>query len=211
VKEASRVSLWVRNIAALYAELEVDESVDGLDRELGDLIGWLNELEAGGMTRLERARVRALFGAWGGLRLMEKRRIAELSRRIDRWLEWKEKDAVTPAEFDNVRATWYRRLRVLSRKLPDTGTSDEEALDSQLVATRRWLHSMNFRERLTDWKLPTVVLKQFGADGLQFGLTFYVDDIKQQHYDRQSYVMSDLMMDISESCKRAGIEAVSAG
>jgi small-conductance mechanosensitive channel len=211
VKEAARVSLWVRNIAVLYAELEVDETIAGLDRELGDLIDWLHELESGGLTRFERARVRTLFGAWGGINLMEKRRIAELSRRINRWLEWKEKDAVTPAEFDSVRLTWARRLRVLSRKLPDTGTSDEEALDSALTATRNWMHSIYFRERLTDWKLPTVVLKQLTADGLEFAMTFYVDDIKQQHYDRQSYVMSDIMMDLHESCKRAGIAVPTAG
>ncbi|HET9493804.1 MAG TPA: mechanosensitive ion channel domain-containing protein [Chloroflexia bacterium] len=211
VKEASRVSLWVRNIAVLYAELEVDESVDGLDRELSDLIGWLNELETGGLTRIERARVRALFGAWGGIKLMEKRRVAELSRRINRWLEWKEKDAVTPAEFEGVQAMWDRRLRVLSRKLPDTGTGDEEALDNALIATRKWMHSIYFRERLTEWKLPTVALKQLSGDGLDFTMTFYVDDIKQQHYDRQRYVMSDLMMDLHESCKRAGIEVPTAG
>jgi hypothetical protein len=211
VKEAARVSLWVRNIAVLYAELEVDESVDGLDRELGDLIDWLHELEAGGLTRYERARVRALFGAWGGIKLMEKRRVAELSRRIYRWLEWKEKDSVTPAEYESVRNMWERRLRVLSRKLPDTGSGEEEALDSALSATRKWMHSIYFRERLTDWKLPTVVLKQLSPDGLEFAMSFYVDDIKQQHYDRQTYVMSDLMMDLQETAKRAGFAIQSAG
>jgi hypothetical protein len=210
VKEAARVSLWVRNIAVLYAEMEVNESTDGLDRELGDLIEWLHEMEAGGLTRVERARVRNLFGEWGGIKLMEKRRVAELSRRIYRWLEWKEKDYLAPGEFENVRDMWDRRLRILSRKLPDTGTSDEEALDSQLIATRRWIHSIYFRERLTDWKLPTVVLKQLGSDGLEFAMTFYVDDIKQQHFDRQAYVMSDLMMDLHESAKRAGIEVPAA-
>jgi small-conductance mechanosensitive channel len=63
---------------------------------------------------------------------------------------------------------------------------------------------------LTDWKLPTVVLKQLGSDGLEFAMTFYVDDIKQQHFDRQAYVMSDLMMDLHESAKRAGIEVPAA-
>ena len=211
VKEAARVSLWVRNIAVLYAELEVDESVDGLDRELGDLIDWLHELEAGGLTRYERARVRALFGAWGGIKLMEKRRVAELSRRINRWLEWKEKDSVTPAEYESVRNMWERRLRVLSRKLPDTGSGEEEALDTALSTTRKWMHSIYFRERLTDWKLPTVVLKHLSPDGLEFAMSFYVDDIKQQHYDRQTYVMSDLMMDLQETAKRAGFAIQSAG
>jgi hypothetical protein len=106
---------------------------------------------------------------------------------------------------------WDRRLRVLSRKLPDTGTGDEEALDSALIATRNWMHSIYFRERLTEWKLPTVALKQLSGDGLDFTMTFYVDDIKQQHYDRQRYVMSDLMMDLHESCKRAGIQVPTAG
>ena len=51
--------------------------------------------------------------------------------------------------------------------------------------------------------------KQFDHPGSI--LYFAVDDIKQQHYDRQTYVMSDLMMDLHETCKRAGMDVPVAG
>jgi MscS family membrane protein len=205
VKEGNRVSLWVRNTAAVYAYSEVEESLNGLDREIGSIIDWLQELEAGGLTKLERARVRSLFGAWGGLRQMEKRRVNELRRRIFRWLEWKEKNVLDASDYARLSALWERRLRTLSRKLPDTGTDDEESLDGRLVATRKWMHSVSFIERLDEWKLPTVELKSFDGTKLDYTVTFYIDDIKQQHFERQHYVKSDILTDLYESCQRAGI------
>jgi hypothetical protein len=204
-KEGNRVSLWVRNMAVVYAYSEVEESLDGLDRELGNIIEWLQEQEAGGLTKLERARVRSLFGAWGGLRQMEQRRVNELRRRIFRWLEWKEKGMLDASDYARLSALWERRLRTLSRKLPDTGTDDEESLDSRLVATRKWMHSVSFIEWLDEWKLPTVELKGFDGSKLDYTATFYIDDIKQQHFERQHYVRSDILTDLYETCQRAGI------
>lgn len=206
-REAARVSLWVRNMAALFAEYEVQESVDGLDKELSNLIDWLGELEKGGLTKLERARVRALFGGWGGLHLLEKRRVGELRRRIARWVEWKEKDQLSQGEYNRLVAQWERKLRILSRKLPDTGTGDEETLDSALIATCRWLHSVNFIEQIEDWKLPIITLKSFDGSKLDYQLAFYIDDIKQQHFGRADYVTSGVLSDLYETCVREGIEA----
>jgi MscS family membrane protein len=204
--QAARISLWVRNMAVLYAEVEVQESVDGLDKELDSLIHWLGEMEAGGITKAERARIRALFGGWGGLRQLERRRVNELRRRIYRWLEWKEKDVVSPDEYDRLRNSWERRLRILGRKLPDTGPDDEESLDTQLVQTRAWLHSINFMEQTEDWKLPAVVLLSYDSNKMDYRLTYYIDDIKMQHFNRQNYVLSALLMDLFETSERQGLE-----
>lgn len=202
--EGNRVSLWVRNMAVVYAYSEVEESLEGLDQELGKIIDWLQELEAGGLSKAERVRVRTLFGAWGGMRQMEKRRVGELRRRISRWIEWKEKAVLDPNEYNRLAASWERKLRTLGRKLPDTG-GDEETLDSRLVATRRWLHSVSFIERLDVWKLPTVDLKAFDGDKLDYVATFYIDDIKQQHFEREGFVRSDILTDLFETCAREGI------
>jgi hypothetical protein len=204
-KDGARVSLWVRNMAVVYSFSEIEESLAGLDRELEKIVGWLQELEAGGLTKVERARVRTLFGAWGGLRQMEKRRVGELRRRIFRWVEWKEKAVLDANEYTRLVASWERKLRTLSRKLRDTGVDDEEALDSRLAATRRWLRSVNFLERLEEWKLPTVELKSFDGDKLDYLATFYIDDIKQQHFDREGFVKSDILTDLYETCQSAGI------
>ncbi|MEO8288438.1 MAG: mechanosensitive ion channel domain-containing protein [Chloroflexota bacterium] len=204
-KEAARVSLWVRNIAVVYCFHEVEESLNGLDKELDNLIDWLNELEAEGLTKGERARIRMLFGGWGGLGQMEKRRIGELRRRIMRWVQWKEKEGLDAHEYRKLEASWDSKLRVLSRKIPDTGTSDEETLDTRLILTRRWLHSVNFIEQLDLWKLPRIDLMAFDEDKLDYMLTFYIDDIKLEHFGRAATVKSDILADLYETCKREGL------
>jgi small-conductance mechanosensitive channel len=206
-KEGGRISLWVRNIAVFYSYSEVEESLDGLDREMDNLISWLQSLEAGGLTNAERMRVRTLFGAWGGLRQLEKRRVAELRRRILRWVEWKERAVLDDGEYDRLVASWERKLRSLSRRLKITGGSDEETLDNSLVATRRWVHSVNFVERVEEWKLPTVELKGFDSDKLDYLVTFYIDDIKEQHFEREGFVRSDVLIDLQEACVRECIPA----
>jgi hypothetical protein len=136
---------------------------------------------------------------------MEKRRVSELRRRILRWVEWKEKAALDAGEYSRLVASWERKLRTLSRKLPNAGLSDEETLDTSLVATRHWIHSVNFIEQLDEWKLPTVDLKGFDEDKLNYTVTFYIDDIKEQHFEREGFVRSDILTDLHETCVREGI------
>ena len=208
--EAARISLWVRTMASLYSEVEVDESVAGTDKEIDKLAQWLRELELGGLTNIERARVRSLFGSWGGLKQMEVRRVNELRRRITRWMEWKEKDTISEIEFENVLLQWDRKLRLLSKKIPDTGVNDEDALDTQLATTRKWLHSVNFLEQLPEWKLPSITVRSFDDSSMVYNINFNIDDIKQQHFERAAYVKSGLLLDLYETCKREGIEGVTA-
>ena len=208
--EAARVSLWVRTMASLYSEVEVQESVDGTDAEIDRLAQWVRELEMGGLTNAERARIRGLFGSWGGLNQLEVRRVTELRRRIKRWMEWKEKDTISDIEFENVLLQWDRKLRLLSKRIPDTGVNDEDALDTQLAATRKWIHSVNFMETIPEWKLPSITVRSFSGSEMVYNINFNVDDIKQQHFQRAAYVKSGILLDLYETCKREGIEGVTA-
>jgi small-conductance mechanosensitive channel len=208
--EAARISLWVRNMASLYSEIEVRESLDGLDKEMGRIIQWLGELEAGGLTNDERNRIKSLFGRWGGLRQMEIRRVSEMRRRIARWMDWKEKDVLSTGEFKTLMNNWERKLRLLSRRIPDTGLSDEDALDSAIVATREWMHTIQFIETLPEWKMPSVTVNSVSPSTIEYTLIYNVDDIKQQHFQRESYVNSGLLLDLYETCNREKIQSVSA-
>lgn len=208
--EAARISLWVRTMASLYSEIEARESVQGIDSEITRLAEWLRELELGGLTSAERGRIRALFGGWGGLKQLEVRRINELRRRVTRWMEWKEKDTLSQMEYENLLLQWERKLRMLSRKIPDTGINDEDALDSQLIATRKWLHSVNFMETYPEWKLPSITVRSFDGSNMEYNIIFNIDDIKQQHFERAAYVKSGILLDLYETCKREGIEGPSA-
>jgi hypothetical protein len=197
-KDASRARLWTRTMAAQYAYYEVLASIDGLDTELGELIGWLRELEAGGLTKEERLKIKSLFGQWGGVRLLEKRRVPELRRQIQRWLEWKEQGSLPQSEYLHLIEIWDRKLRLLSRRLRTVHTGEEDALDNRLAALREWIHSIHFVEPLADWKLPGATLAAFSKNGAQFDMAFYVDDIKMEHFSRQSRIISDVLMDAEE-------------
>ncbi|HUP28509.1 MAG TPA: mechanosensitive ion channel domain-containing protein [Chloroflexia bacterium] len=204
-KEAASVQRWARTAAVLHAELAVDDSLAAMDREIDGLIGWLRDLEAGGVTRAERARIRAAFGQWGGIQMMEKRRVAELQRRILRWFELKEKGVLPPSEYATQRLIWERKLRLLSRRLRETRGDDEESLDTRLTVIKQWMHSVNFWDSLQDWKLPGAGFKEFGEYALGFGLAFYIDDIKLEHFSRRSRVVGELLLDIHDTFAREKI------
>lgn len=208
--EAARISLWVRNMACVYSEIELRESLDGLDKEMTRIIQWLNDLEAGGLDNHERARIQGLFGRWGGLRQMEARRVDEMRRRIQRWMAWKEQDTISPDEYQVVLHNWERKLRLLSKRIPDTGLSDEDALDTELVTTRDWMHTIQFMETLPEWKMPSVTVNSVSDSAIEYTLIYNVDDIKRQHFERESYVNSGIMLDLYETCKRENITGVEA-
>ena len=138
--------------------------------------------------------------------MLEKRRMYELRRRIARWLKWQEEDTLPPGEFLQLQAVWERRLRTLSRRILTSRGADEEVLDNRLVETRNWLHSKNFLENVTEWKLPSVGLEKFGSSGLEFSMGFYIDDIKLEHFSRQSRVTGDVLMDVYETFTREGLD-----
>jgi len=204
-KEAANVSRWARNIAVLYAELAVDDTLQGMDREIDGIVEWLCEMEAGGITKTERARIRAVFGQWGGIDMMEKRRVAELYRRVMRWFHLKEEDVLPPSEYGAQLLDWERKLRLLGRKLHDTRGDDEDALDTRITAIKQWIHSVNFWDSPSDWKLPGAGFKDFGDHSLEFGMAFYVDDIKLEHFSRRSRVVGELLLDIHEVFAREKI------
>ncbi len=207
-KEAARVRQWTHTMATQYAYYEVLASIDGLDTELQELIGWLRELEAGGLTKEERLKVKGLFGQWGGVGMLEKRRVPELRRQILRWLDEKEKGSLPQSEYLALIAAWDRKLRLLSRKLRTAHGGEEEALDNRLTAVRERIHGIHFIEPLADWKLPGATLAAFSSDGAQFDLAFYVDDIKMEHFSRQNRIISDVLMDAEEVFKRENIAIV---
>ena len=211
-KDAARVRQWARTMATQYAYYEVLASIDGLDAELQDLIAWLRELEGGGLTKEERLKIRALFGQWGGVRLLEKRRVPELRRQILRWLEWKEK-GILPAE------------RVSA---PDRGLGPQAAPAESPAAHRRTAGRKRSRRAAggdsgvdPQHPLHRAVGRleaarghpaaRSAATGAHFDLTFYVDDIKMEHFSRQSRIISDVLMDAEEVFKRDGIESSRGG
>ncbi|MEA2575274.1 MAG: MscS family rane protein [Chloroflexia bacterium] len=205
-KESARIKLWVQNVAVVYTELEMLDSIDGLNAELEGLILWLGSLEQGGLTRQERLRIRGLFTQWGGMQAMCERRLSELRPRILRYTQWKEEDVLPPSEYRTLVAQWERKLRLLSARLLALPTGDEELLDNYLTSLKLWINSNSFYEPFEDWKVPGASFKGFGDYYYFYNMSYYIDDIKLETFERQSKVTNDLMMDIYEVFQREGIQ-----
>jgi hypothetical protein len=205
-KESARIKLWVQNVAVVYAEMEMLDSIEGLNAELEGLIQWLRSLEAGGLTRQERLRIRGLFTQWGGMQAMVERRLNELRPRIMRYTQWKEEDVLPPSEYKRVVEHWDRKLRLLSARLVALPAGDEELLDNYLTNLKRWINSNRFHEPFEDWKVPGASFKGFGDYFYFYNMSYYIDDIKLENFERQGKVTNDLMMDIYEVFQREGIQ-----
>lgn len=205
-KEADRIALWVHNTAVVYAEMEMLNSIDELNRELDGLIFWLHSLEEGGLNKQERNRVRGMFSSWGGMKAIEQRRMAQLRRRVMRWIEWKEEDVLPTREYGALVEEWDRKLRQLSGKLVAGPTEDEELLDVHLDRIRQWINSSHFYEPFEDWKLPSAGFRGFGEYNFDYSMSYYIDDIKLENFGRQGKVTGDLLMDVYEVFRREGIE-----
>lgn len=205
-KESARIKLWVQNVAVVYTEMEVLDSIDGLNEEIEGLVSWLRSLEIGGLTRQERLRIRGLFTQWGGMQEMCERRLAELRPRIMRWVQWKEEDVLPPSEYRSLVGQWDRKLRLLNARLMSLPADDEELLDNHLASLKRWLNSVHFYEPFEDWKVPGASFKGFGDYFYFYNMSYYIDDIKLENFERQSKVTNDLMMDIYEVFRREGIQ-----
>ncbi len=205
-KESSRIKLWVQNVAVVYTEMEMLDSIEGLNDELEGLIEWLRSLEQGGLTRQERLRVRGLFTQWGGMQAMCERRLSELKPRIMRWVQWKEEEVLPPSEYRALVDQWDRKLRLLNARLLSLPAGDEELLDNHLANVKRWINSNRFYEPFEDWKVPGASFKGFGDFFYFYNMSYYIDDIKLESFERQSKVTNDLMMDIYEVFQREGIQ-----
>ncbi|MDQ5866368.1 MAG: mechanosensitive ion channel [Chloroflexota bacterium] len=205
-KESARIKLWVQNVAVVYNEMEMLDSIRGLNAELDGLIHWLRTLEAGGLTRQERLRIRGLFTQWGGMQAMCERRLNELRPRIMRYTQWKEEDVLPPSEYRRLVEQWERKLRLLSTRLLSLPAGDEELLDNYLTNIKRWINSNRFHEPFEDWKVPGASFKGFGDFFYFYNMSYYIDDIKLENFERQSKVTNDLMMDIYEVFQREGIQ-----
>ena len=205
-KESARIKLWVQNVAVVYTEMEMLDSIEGLNEELDGLIGWLHSLEQGGLTRQERMRIRGLFTQWGGMQAMCERRLNELRPRVMRWVQWKEEEVLPPSEYKALVAQWERKLRLLNARLMSLPAGDEELLDNHLASLKRWINSNRFYEPFEDWKVPGASFKGFGDYYYFYNMSYYIDDIKLENFERQSKVTNDLMMDIYEVFQREGIQ-----
>jgi small-conductance mechanosensitive channel len=205
-KESARIKHWVQNVAVVYTEMEMLDSIEGLNEELDGLISWLRTLEQGGLTRQERLRIRGLFTQWGGMQAMCERRLSELNPRIMRWVQWKEEEVLPPSEYKSLVAQWDRKLRLLNARLTSLPADDEGLLDNHLSSLKRWINSNSFYEPFEDWKVPGASFKGFGDFYYFYNMSYYIDDIKLENFERQSKVTNDLMMDIYEVFQREGIQ-----
>jgi hypothetical protein len=58
--------------------------------------------------------------------------------------------------------------------------------------------------------MPSVTVNSVSDSAIEYTLIYNVDDIKRQHFERESYVNSGILLDLYETCKRENITGVEA-
>lgn len=106
---------------------------------------------------------------------------------------------------------WEQKLSFMRIKLERlyryviNPTGHERRLDNEAKNIVRWVHGY-FKESRVLWKDPDIRLVNFGASSLDFEISYYVDNIKLEHYERADRIQDELRREIKFRFDEAGIE-----
>lgn len=106
---------------------------------------------------------------------------------------------------------WERKLSFMRVKLERlyqfviNPTGHERRLDNDAKNIVNWIRD-NFKESHVLWKDPDIRLANFGASSLDFEISYYVDNIKLEHFERADRIQDELRREIKLRFDEAGIE-----
>ena len=111
----------------------------------------------------------------------------------------------------SLKVEWEQKLEFMKIKLErlyryvSNPTGHERRLDDAAKNIVKWIHE-NFKESRVLWKDPDVRLVNFGASSLDFEISYYVDNIKLEHYERADRIQDELRREIKYRLDEAKIE-----
>ncbi|MBC7876155.1 MAG: mechanosensitive ion channel [Anaerolineales bacterium] len=214
----------------LEVEKRLNEKLENLEGQLDGFAGIASLLEKDGLDGAEKKQLEQVYSdilATAGLKviLQPKRWLSSTKPHIEEddkneglfqlvrdWCQaWLLDPDLVKEDNDGLRDEWERKLSFLRMKLERlcqyviNPTGHERRLDNEAKKIVGWIHG-NFKESRVLWKDPDIRLVNFGASSLDFEVSYYVDDIKLEHYERSDRIQDELRREIKFRFDEAGIE-----
>jgi MscS family membrane protein len=114
-------------------------------------------------------------------------------------------------DTEGLKAEWEQKLEFMRIKMErlyrfvNNPIGHERRLDDEAKNIVKWIHA-EFKESRVLWKDPDVRLVNFGASSLDFEISYYVDNIKLEHYERADRIQDELRREIKYRLDEAKIE-----
>lgn len=214
----------------LEVEKELNETLERLEKQLDGFAELASRLEKDRLDSAEKKQLKQVYSdilSTAGLKVISQRKgwlssakshIEEdeknegLFQLVRDWYQaWLLDPDLVKEDSDGLRAEWEQKLSFLKIKLErlyqyvNNPTGHERRLDFEANNIVDWIHG-NFKESRVLWKDPDIRLVNFGASSLDFEVSYYVDDIKLEHYERSDRIQDELRREIKFRFDEAGIE-----
>jgi MscS family membrane protein len=138
--------------------------------------------------------------------------LKKIIKLVESWTkEWLKDPDLLREDQTSLPAEWEQKLFFLRIKLERLYLhvinldGHEMRLDDEAFQIVKWI-STDFKELDADEKYPDIRLVNFGASSLDFEISFYVDNIKLEHYERADRIKDELRREIKRQFDKAGIE-----
>ena len=111
------------------------------------------------------------------------------------------RDRATYADYRRMYSIWHRNVTHVYRRLvqihamQDLDASVPGEVSGRIRELERFF-SDAFLLRVSHWQLPYPQLVRVGDDDLQFEITFFIDDVVREHFQRSGRVTTELLMEI---------------
>lgn len=200
-EEAARRGLALERLAR---ERDLNDAVSALRGALALLAQEIHSRETQGLSREEVAELNA--AAVPSAEREHDRVIAlmrEWSDVSDPWAEASEAAAERERwarQAERLEARWTALRRALTAPHQD----QEMRLDDMTAALGAWVGEQ-FKPLSETWKNPQVAFKRFGPSSIDLQLSFYVDNVVLEHFDRKERVVTEIAEEIHRRFAAEGI------
>ncbi len=186
-------------------EQELNRALATLQDALQQLASAIHGKEAGGLTSAELKELQASFVAPAQAQVEQVRTAMETwSQMPDPW--------AAPEEIESEQERWREQnahlqahWKNLYHALLKPRAEQEMRLDDMTSALAQWLRE-EYKLIPAAWKDPSVHFKAFGSSSVDLALTFYIDDVRLEHFKRQTRIVREIGTAIHERLKQEGIE-----
>ena len=217
----------------LEAEQKVNAVLTTIELKLSEFSKLASKLEKGGVEKIERKELqekydeiikllglrpvkkpRRLFGRvqW---ELVEDKSDESLNNQVLYWVSiWQTDPSLVEEDLGEngvLAKEWESKLFFLKERIERlfhyvmNPQGHERRLDTDAQGVIDWIHD-NFKQSRVLWKDPNTQLVDFGASSLDFKVSFFVDNIKLEHYERAERIKDELRMEIKRRFDEEKIE-----